>query len=416
MRRFRVVGEHWRWAARLRGINVLDVSGSSALPEAAVGYVNFPAGVGNCAGTVILNQGRNRTAIVLTAAHCLCPSISMSNIGVQFIRAGLPFSASIASAQYAGGGFDICNVNKVDPNDAISDLAILEMSIPLTFPQLPRVYTGGDFLDRSVNVLSRSFDPTFFNGPVLFTATGRQAAPLTILQGTITTTTEYNVDCGFLGLGSCGGYWIALDRGAGPLVESGDSGGPLTFQGPDGIPVIFGVSSNTTPGVFTDQDRFSPTWDNGNDNGKFIRQFMVDADEDGVDDRIDNAPPSLCPDNPFRCANPDQKDDDHDGVGDVVDNCPPSVCVRRNMNPEACANSAQFDADQDGTGDACDSPPAGTSPPRRRSRWSATLVASRRSRTARSLCSVARRTRCSTWRQRSTPTSRRSFGRARTRS
>jgi hypothetical protein len=279
--------------------------------------------------------------------------------GGLFLRPGLNKS-TIGSASFSGGGFDLC-AQKVDPNDAISDLAIIELDGPLEqamFPMLPRVYTGGDFRDRVLNLFGAA---PFLTGPILFT--GALQSPVSILQGRITATPQYNHDCGFLGLGSCSPYWIAIDRVTGPTlgaplvaVEQGDSGGPLTFQPMGDVPVIFGVASNTYSRFFViDEDRFSPTWDNGSGNGAFIRQFYVDADEDGVDDRFDNAPPSLCPDNPFRCANPDQKDDDHDGIGDVADNCPPSVCERRNMSPEACANRAQFDADKDGTGDACDS-------------------------------------------------------------
>lgn len=60
---------------------------------------------------------------------------------------------------------------------------------------------------------------------------------------------------------------------------------------------------------------------------------IEDADNDGIEDDLDNCP--LTP-------NPDQLDSDNDGVGDVCDNCPD------NFNPD------QLDTDGDGIGDICD--------------------------------------------------------------
>ena len=80
---------------------------------------------------------------------------------------------------------------------------------------------------------------------------------------------------------------------------------------------------------------------------------IVDTDEDGIDDEIDNCPTD---------ANPDQEDGDEDGIGDAceggggsqpldtdedgvantLDNCP------------TIANAEQIDTDEDGVGDACE--------------------------------------------------------------
>jgi hypothetical protein len=60
---------------------------------------------------------------------------------------------------------------------------------------------------------------------------------------------------------------------------------------------------------------------------------IVDTDQDGVEDSIDNCPTT---------ANADQADFDADGVGDVCDNCP------------TIANADQADSNGNGVGDACE--------------------------------------------------------------
>ncbi len=62
--------------------------------------------------------------------------------------------------------------------------------------------------------------------------------------------------------------------------------------------------------------------------------LVIDDDDDGIDDRIDNC---------VGVANPNQHDEDRDTVGDACDNCP--------LTP----NGDQADeGDGDGVGDACD--------------------------------------------------------------
>jgi len=65
-------------------------------------------------------------------------------------------------------------------------------------------------------------------------------------------------------------------------------------------------------------------------------EIINDADQDGIEDPVDNCPAT---------ANPDQGDGDMDGIGSACDNC-----------PETC-NSQQLDADVDGAGDVCDTSP-----------------------------------------------------------
>ena len=161
-----------------------------------------------------------------------------------------------------------------------------------------------------------------------------------------------------------------MDAPAGGKTEldSGDSGGPLTIipKFPDGNVGIIAVNSGTTVNVPGDNEStFSPTYDigvsdqYGFDNGTFIAQYLDDADGDGVEDSVDNCPPSRCLDHPeLDCYNPDQEDADSDGIGDSCDNCKPSLCVNRGLDAARCSNYDQADTgDHDGVGDACDNCP-----------------------------------------------------------
>ncbi len=64
-----------------------------------------------------------------------------------------------------------------------------------------------------------------------------------------------------------------------------------------------------------------------------LRNLLVDKDNDGVLDGIDNCPGTF---------NPDQRDRDKDGVGDACDNCP------------TVYNPSQADSNGNGIGDACE--------------------------------------------------------------
>ena len=77
------------------------------------------------------------------------------------------------------------------------------------------------------------------------------------------------------------------------------------------------------------------------DNETTIITTIVDLDNDGINDDLDNCPSS---------ANPDQNDTDGDEMGDVCDNCP------------SIRNPDQEDTDGDNIGDACDICPADDSP------------------------------------------------------
>ncbi|MBS2019120.1 MAG: thrombospondin type 3 repeat-containing protein [Deltaproteobacteria bacterium] len=244
-----------------------------------------------------------------------------------------------------------------DPSVALSDLAIvtLDRAFDTTaFPELPRVYTGGDFMNRV-----RNFDvnhPSTYFPPAPIRATGNK------YLGTIQQGTYYDILLEDVGpaFGGFHGWFVRAPQNAAlqPDVEGGDSGGALTFGVSPELPTIFGVASSYVQSFGSpDYSQWSPTWDHNQPNGTWIKSFLVDADGDGVDDRVDNAPPSLCPLDPYACANPTQADDDGDGRGDAADNCPPSLCAARGWPDSVCYNPDQLDSDGDGTGDACDSCP-----------------------------------------------------------
>ena len=171
----------------------------------------------------------------------------------------------------------------------VSDLAIVELeraSNESEFPELPRIYTGADFLDRLVSAFPVVFAPgPFFQQPWLVTATG---ATLGTVQQATYTAQPLIVPVSFQSIvNSFNGFTISVPHGSQPITDHGDSGGPLTFQGVS-VPVIYAVNSG--PREAYDDDTMSPTWNNPDHNGDFINSFFVDADEDGVDDRFDVTP------------------------------------------------------------------------------------------------------------------------------
>jgi hypothetical protein len=102
---------------------------------------------------------------------------------------------------------------------------------------------------------------------------------------------------------------------------------PHTANLRDSEGVAFDPATGTVYVAFNDQ--------------KAIGVYVLDSDDDGVPDGIDNCP--LTP-------NPGQEDADGDGVGDVCDNCPTT------------ANPGQEDSDGDGVADACDNCPTTANP------------------------------------------------------
>jgi hypothetical protein len=271
--------------------------------------------------------------------------------------------------------------NTNEPSNAAADVAIVRLLTPLNttdLPQLPEIYTNRDFLDQA-----RNRPPTaFFGGPIQ--SIGYDASPVNAPRknmGTIETPLAFDdepVFCPgtqvligpFFGCpgSSAPGIWIhdninATFDASRTLLSGGDSGAPITFFQDGSRPTVFGVGSifhnpliddTFVVNAFGSFESWSPTWDNGTQNGAFIRQFLPDADGDGVSDATDNCTPPRCRTR-GTCFNPDQTDNDLDGVGDACDNCPPTICSSNGFSALFCSNPSQTDVgDRDGIGDICD--------------------------------------------------------------
>lgn len=267
---------------------------------------------------------------------------------------------------------DACDGGGLDDYTKTRDLGIVFLSQNLTVAQLPGVvpvYTSGDFLDRIFNFFGPPPPPGFFGGPLSIIGWGGNNTIgdnfTARHKGTPGSPVEFSLQCGFLGLGCEDSYTVYIFSGGVAKPMQGDSGGPITFKENGGADTIFGVFSALNSDLGNDR-YWSPTWDNGEGNGKFIRQFMDDADDDGVNDAVDNCDPksvAACSVNLKACVNPNQGDADGDGIGDACDNCPPSLCSQRGQPNASCSNPGQQDVlDGDGVGDACDNCPLKQNP------------------------------------------------------
>src|SRR6266542_1284089 len=354
---------------------------SQNLPERAVGFITVNGAL-RCTATPI---ERN---VILTAGHCFCtigntpPSaISFHLFDATGADVGLTKSGITATGFQFTVSPDICRNARNDQSepDSRRDLAVVFLSQNLNVAELPGVldvYTGADFLDRIFNFRN----PTnFFSAPIEIIGWGGQPnVPIASLQkrkASVPQGVNFERDCGFLGLGSCGAAWIEAATDPGSATEPGDSGGPITFRQNATVPTIFGVANGSYPGFLeSDVSTWSPTWNNGNDapdNGDWVNQFILDADHDGVNDTVDNCPPSRCKLRPESCANPNQTDTDGDGIGDTCDNCP-TVANPSQRNKDGdlfgdmcdvCPTKVNgaletLDTDLDGVGDVCDNCPS----------------------------------------------------------
>jgi hypothetical protein len=340
---------------------VFDTTSSTALPAAAVGRLDGLAAVGggSCSATAIQRD------VILGAAHCFCPFDSTALDATNYVfwtpqMGGTPATNGVPGKGTVG--YTIFNKDNCEDGgaslatDGNRDLAIMLLSRNLTTAELPEVlpvYTFGDFEDKLFN--SPKAQP-FFAGPTQVTGwgAGTDADADAFLRATGEMSSENQVTF----TSSCNAFHADCDPryihanwmvGQGANTRGGDSGGPLTIiQASDGRPVQIAVYKGRYSSPFTGNllgfntwQLYSPTYDNGGGNGKFIRPFIDDPDSDGVNEAVDNCPAADCA-SPEECANPDQEDSDGDGLGDVCDNCP------NHPNPN------QADFDKDGIGDACD--------------------------------------------------------------
>lgn len=338
------------------------VTYDESLPARAVGWLSFPTGR-NCTGTLI---ERDR---VLTAYHCVAgTTLAQAQAGqIKFhlyyqtvnVWGDLDGASGVPSIGYyyhASSGL-IANPQTASGSDRYADLAVILLNRNLTpqeAPKIPHVQIEGGW---SHVLLDSQLAP-----PPIFTGWSNSQNFADKKQGTLSGLVNYE-NCGFLGLGSCGATVLISDATPGSVQgDRGDSGGPVMLRdGFDDNWTIIAVFSGfySAFSILPDHNEFSPTFNNGSGNGTWLAQYLTDADDDDVNDAVDNCPPSFCAQHPgTKCWNPDQVDDDNDQIGDACDNCPAWLCADRGEDKNACANTSQSDVgDHDGVGDVCDNCP-----------------------------------------------------------
>lgn len=322
----------------IAGGDTSNVTASTSMPEAAVGYLTSSSS--RCSGSVIKRD------VVLTAAHCVCKSPNASYTFFLPTIPGFPTAGVSVKGLAAHGTKEVCDADpEIGDKGHTRDLAVLFLSRNLFVAEVPKVlpvYTWGDFRDKIFN----TFPPTaFFSGPLTIVGWGGGSSSTDDFtnrhKGTPGSPVKFTQQCGLAGYWCEDGYTIEIDKGGVAQPFKGDSGGPIVFRENGQTETVFGVFS----ALDGDTRWWSPTWDNGEGNGKFLRQYLDDADNDEVNDAVDNCNPktsAACTWSVSKCVNPNQDDADKDGVGDTCDNCPTTP------------NPLQNDFDKDGVGDACD--------------------------------------------------------------
>jgi hypothetical protein len=294
-----------------------------------------------CSGTLIQRD------LVLTAGHCFCdidlpPAVEVTSI---------TFQVPGRNRVYNGGLFawkkDDCGGSYED--DASQDLAVFQLDESVgeteVNSQLLKPFLSGDVIE---------FFDNDYNGPFVAGYGGNSGPDFgrPLVVGKYDANFWIDDANWFTGV-STGDWWHFVPIG-GAQAHPGDSGGPLAvFKNSEErwyqIGVMHGGQLSDFDGQ-SDRDLYSPTWNNGESNGRFIAGFLNDADDDGVNDDTDNCAPTdprlpECEDHISRCTNPTQLDSDGDGLGDECDNCPDDE------NPQ------QLNKDGDLFGDVCDGCP-----------------------------------------------------------
>jgi hypothetical protein len=344
-----------------------------------VGQISIPpksTGKGHgCSATAI------NPRVVITARHCFCDNATVAPSLVQFTLPGMAGFIPGQRIVAHSGALDVCKVPQ-DSVVAAADVAlvVLRDSIP---PDVVSTFMKVDF------------DPTAFVHPLLdpqlkVFQTGFGGTEWDSSSGGGTRRTGQVVF--FYPLDALpvwfpepfkGSFYAATadadadESGENSTHARGDSGGPLWVTRPgDGALAerrLIGVTSGhyAYPGLYLTpvgsviwymdyRQTWAPTWntffsDPKNkatySNARLILDALGDdADNDGIQDDVDNCPPVACKDDPLRCANTLQDDSDGDGYGDACDTCPKADFHLPNAPPP--------DWDHDGVQDACDTCPA----------------------------------------------------------
>ena len=357
------------WDDYVRARSATDTTTASTGPGAAWVRLRLPGG-GTCAATMI------SPLVGITARHCTCSASDDARIEVEVPQAGKPVPPSlwVESLYPHAAPFDLCATteSELDDNEP-SDVAVFRLKQPIPaglILDFPSVHLGGDALG-----FARQYAEAQVGRPDRY-----ELEQCSFGIGPDGLKGRY---CGLAGVG----FAYADDSGVagrGRIVEAsaggfgddyithkrGDSGGGLFVQPlddggmPKGAPALIGVVRGLEESGAYSHQSWTLLGSDAITSGAVtitnadLLEKGADEDGDGVIDVFDNCPPSLCPDDPARCANPDQRDSDLDGYGDACDPCPFSVdpFVRGEL---------PADSDHDGVGDACDNCPTIWNPDQR---------------------------------------------------
>jgi hypothetical protein len=324
-------------------------------PDAAVGQISVPHLIGDgsssCSATAI------QPHVVVTARHCFCKNPDVLPGQVTFTLPGGPDISAERIFAHAGS-LDVCTKSQTSLYTA-GDVAALVLAEPIP-PSVLSTFMKVHFKPDAHHFVGKANDGyRFFQTGYGRTSWGEKYKTGTRRTGPVVDFWQQVTLDPFVGL-----FYTAIanqsNKGANSTLAKGDSGGPLWMARlVDGVlvePSLVGVISEFDTNL--ERQYWAPTWllpfsdgESAGMNGQLILDALAavspDLDGDGFIDTFDNCPPSLCPDDPSKCANPEQSDWDGDGYGDACDPCREDI-------DKYTKNKPPPDWDHDGTPDACD--------------------------------------------------------------